>query len=80
MQRRQRQESRRARCSIPATQMRTTCGFVVRIHSGRHASEEIKNALREMKLVKKYDAKLIRLDEETIGIYFYFVSSVRVPY
>ena len=54
-------------CSVPASEMRATCGFVVRIHAGRHASDEIKAALREMKLNKKYDGKFIRLDEETIG-------------
>lgn len=54
-------------CSVPASEMRPTCGFVVRIHAGRHASDEIKAALREMKLNKKYDGKFIRLDEETIG-------------
>lgn len=69
MQRRERQEARRSHCSVPAGEMRDTCGFVVRIHIGRHASDEIKTALREMKLNKKYDAKIIRLDEETIGMF-----------
>jgi large subunit ribosomal protein L7e len=67
MQRRERQQARRVHCSVPASELKATCGFVVRIHQGRHASDEIKNALREMKLNKKYDAKLIRLDEATIA-------------
>ncbi len=67
MQRRKRQENKRARVSVPQREIKPTCGFVVRIHQGRHASDDIKNYLRELKLNKKYDAKFIRLDEENIG-------------
>jgi hypothetical protein len=69
MQRRKRQEDRRSRVSVPKNEVRNTCGFVVRIHIGRHASAEIKAKLRELSLLKKYDARFIRLDEESIGIF-----------
>ena len=68
MQRRKRQEDRRSRVSVPQDQIKNTCGFVVRIHIGRHASDDIKAKMKELNLMKKYDAKFIRLDEENIGI------------
>ena len=40
----------------------STVAFVIRIHEARHASKEIKRALSQLKLYKKYDARFIRLD------------------
>ena len=74
MQRRKRQEDRRSRVSVPKSEIRGTCGFVVRIHIGRHASADIKSKLRDLNLLKKYDARFIRLDEESIGKFICFAS------
>lgn len=44
-----------------------TVGFVVRIHGGRHTSQEIKGYLRSLGLSKKYDGVFMNLDSATIG-------------
>lgn len=65
--RRKRQTEKRTTVAVPASSLKKTVGLVVRIHGGRHAAPEIKTELREMGLVRKYDAVFVRLDAEGIG-------------
>jgi len=72
MKRRKREAERRASVDLRTATgskgtIKSTVGFVVRIHEGRHASEEIKTVLKRLGLVKKYDATFIRLDEQGIA-------------
>lgn len=66
MERRKRMAEKRTRLDIPKGSMQNTVGLVVRIHAGRHASEDIKTALRDMSLNKKYDAVFMKLDKAAI--------------
>lgn len=47
--------------------MKDTVGLLVRIHQGRHASQEIKEELKKMGLMRKYDAVFCKLDREGIS-------------
>ena len=44
-----------------------TVGFVVRIHQGRHSSPDIKQQLRDMKLIRKYDGVFMHLDAAALA-------------
>ncbi|KAJ1442240.1 ribosomal protein L30, ferredoxin-like fold domain-containing protein [Ochromonadaceae sp. CCMP2298] len=52
---------------VPKTAIKSTVGFVVRIHTGRHANQQIKSDLMRMGLTKKYDAKFVKLDAAGIA-------------
>jgi large subunit ribosomal protein L7e len=65
MLRKKRKADARKNAEKPSTLKRTT-GFAVRIHQGRHSSDEIKAALREMGLNKKYDGIFVKLDNKGI--------------
>ena len=51
---------------VPKGSIQSTVGLVVRIHAGRHTSPDIKKALRDMGLNKKYDAVFMQLDAAAI--------------
>jgi hypothetical protein len=55
--------------NIEKESIKDSVGFVVRIHTGRHASPEIKTQLRSLGLIRKYDGIFMKLDAQTIGIY-----------
>ena len=67
MQRRKRDAEKRTHPNVPKNAIKSTVGFVIRIHTGRHASDEIKTELRKMNLNHKYDAIFTALDEKAIG-------------
>eukprot|EP01041_Mallomonas_annulata_P010327 gene10327-21552_t len=68
MHRRKREVQRRTtNVGVPKSAIKNTVGLVVRIHGGRHASEEIKSELRTLKLTRKYDACFVKLDEKMIA-------------
>lgn len=67
MQRRKRDAEKRTHPNVPKNSIKSTVGFVIRIHAGRHASDEIKAALRKMNLNHKYDATFTALNEKSIG-------------
>lgn len=68
MQRRKREVDRRTtNVGVPKSAILNTVGLIVRIHGGRHAAEDIKNELRELKLSRKYDAVFVRLDDKMIA-------------
>lgn len=68
MNRRKSQVDARSKSSIvPKKLIKETVGFAVRIHGGRHSSEEIKKQLRALGLQKKYDAIFVKLDNAGIG-------------
>lgn len=58
--------NQRARVDVPKGAIKDTVGVIVRIHAGRHSSDEIKASLRGMGLAKKYDAVFTKLDAECI--------------
>lgn len=58
---------RRRSSTIPKNEIKSTVGFMVRIHEARHSSREIKTALRKLRLTKKYDGMFVRLDEAGIA-------------
>ena len=68
MKRRQREVERSTRGppKIQKSAIKKTVGFAVRIHEGRHASDEIKLALRKLGLKAKYDGIFVKLDEAGI--------------
>jgi hypothetical protein len=65
--RRRRQTEKRVTVAVPVSSLRNTVGIAVRIHGGRHAAPEIKSELRELGLVRKYDAVFVNLNAEGIG-------------
>jgi hypothetical protein len=67
MQRRKRDAEKRVHPKVPKGSIKSTVGFVIRIHAGRHASDEIKLELRKMNLNHKYDGIFTILDEKHIG-------------
>jgi len=67
MERRKRQAAARSNVNVPKSALKKTVGLVVRIHAGRHTDSGIKKELAAMGLVKKYDAKFLKLDEEAIA-------------
>lgn len=68
MKRRQKQVERRTRgVKVPKGSIKKTVGFAIRIHQGRHASDEIKASLRKLGLNKKYDGIFVTLDDAGIG-------------
>lgn len=67
MQRRRRDAEKRNHPNVPKDSIKKTVGFVIRIHTGRHASDEIKAELRKLNLNHKYDATFSILDEKHIG-------------
>ncbi len=67
MKRRKREAERISSAKVTKDLTKGSVGLVVRIHKGRHASEEIKSNLRALKLNKKYDAIFAKLDEEQIS-------------
>lgn len=67
MKRIKKQVERRRNLDISPQELKSTVGFVVRIHEGRYSSIEIKNELKKLGLMKKYDGMFIRLDESNIG-------------
>jgi 60S ribosomal protein uL30 len=66
MQRRARKAETRNAPALNGHELQETTGFVVRIHEGRHSAPEIKAALRDMGMTKKYDAMFVKLDEAGI--------------
>lgn len=66
MQRRARKAESRSKPALGGHELQKHSGFAVRIHEGRHSAPEIKSALRDMGLNKKYDAVFVKLDEEGI--------------
>jgi hypothetical protein len=46
---------------------KTTVGLVVRIDDGKNIAGVLKSQLRELNLNNKYDAKFVKLDEQTIS-------------
>jgi hypothetical protein len=44
-----------------------TVGVAIRIHTGKHASPQIKAELNKLGLTKKYDAVFVKLDAAGIG-------------
>lgn len=67
MNRRKRATEKRVTIAIPKEEVKTTVGFVVRIHKGRHSAPEIKSRLRKLGLVSKYSAVFMELTKENIG-------------
>ena len=67
MQRRRRDAEKRVHPNVPKNSIKATVGFVIRIHAGRHASDEIKAELKKLNLNHKYDAIFTVLDEKSIG-------------
>ena len=67
MQRRRRDAEKRVHPNVPKNSIKSTVGFVIRIHAGRHASDEIKAELKKLNLNHKYDAIFTVLDEKNIG-------------
>ncbi len=74
MHRRKRATEKRTKIAIPQASVKTTVGFVVRIHAGRHAAKEIKNELWKLGLLKKYDGVFMNLNQENIGKKFNLLS------
>jgi hypothetical protein len=66
MNRRKKQVERK-NTPVPKTAIKSTVGFAIRIHTGKHASKEIKSELYKLGLTKKYDATFVKLDAEGIG-------------
>ena len=66
MKRRKREIERRSSATVTKPLVKDTVGLIVRIHAGRHSSEEIKAQLRGLQLNRKYDAVFANLNEETI--------------
>ena len=66
MERRKKMAEKRSTVDVPKGSIQETVGLVVRIHAGRHASDDIKLALRNMGLNKKYDVVVMKLDKTTI--------------
>jgi 60S ribosomal protein uL30 len=67
MERRKRMAERRSSVDVPKGSIQQSVGLVVRIHAGRHASDEIKETLRKWGLNKKYDAVFMKLDASAIS-------------
>lgn len=67
MQRRKRDAGKRNHPNVPKDSIKSTVGLVIRIHAGRHASDEIKAELKKLNLNHKYDAVFTVLDEKHIG-------------
>jgi large subunit ribosomal protein L7e len=63
MLRKQRKAAARTNLGVP---VKASVGFAVRIHEGRHSSEDIKSELRKLGLNKKYDGCFVRLDQAGI--------------
>lgn len=66
VQRRLRKAVARKTPALGGHKVQSTTGFMVRIHEGRHSSAEIKAALRDMGLNKKYDGTFVKLDKAGI--------------
>ena len=66
MERRKRIAEKRVSVDVPKGSLQNTVGLVVRIHAGRHASDDIKKTLRSYGLNKKYDAIFMHLDKDCI--------------
>jgi len=64
---RKKREAQRKKVVQPKSEIKSTVGFVVRIHEGRHSSIEIKTELAKLGLKKKYDGVFYNLNEEGIG-------------
>ena len=67
MERRKREAEKRRKPKVPKDAVKSTVGFVIRIHTGRHASDEIKAELKKMNLNHKYDGTFMRLDDDAIS-------------
>ena len=67
MERRKKQASKRKTVDVPKGSLKKTVGLAIRIHVGRHTSDEIKKELSALDLNAKYDAKFLKLNEETIS-------------
>ena len=66
MQRRKREAERRRSPKVPKNSIKSTVGFVIRIHAGRHTSDEIKSELKKLNLNHKYDGIFMKLDPNAI--------------
>jgi 60S ribosomal protein uL30 len=66
MKRRQKLMERRTSKTVNKMLTQSTVGLVIRIHAGKHSSEDIKKALKKLDLKNKYDAVFVRLDEERL--------------
>lgn len=67
MNRRKRQTERRKTVDVEKSEIKSTVGFVIRIHEGRHSSTEIKGELVKLGLRKKYEGVFFNLNEEGIA-------------
>mmetsp|Transcript_4030 Transcript_4030/g.4121 ORF Transcript_4030/g.4121 Transcript_4030/m.4121 type:complete len:256 (-) Transcript_4030:200-967(-) len=67
LNRRKREFSRRTvNFGVPRAEIRSTVGFIIRVHECRHTSKEVTNSLRELKLFHIHDAVFTKLDEPRI--------------
>jgi len=66
MLRRKREAEKRRAPKVPKNSIKTTVGFVIRIHAGRHTNNDIKAELRKLNLNHKYDGVFMKLDEAAI--------------
>lgn len=76
MNRRRKQIEQRSSSTVTKILSKDTVGLAVRIHIGRHASAEIKAALKGLNLTRKYDAVFVKLDEENIRKTLFQHSSI----
>jgi large subunit ribosomal protein L7e len=67
MNRRKRETERRTTIAIPSSAVKSTVGFAIRIHAGRHTSPEIKTELKNLGLKRKYHGIFVNLNQETVG-------------
>lgn len=65
-----RQDARKKNGSVKNTDVRKTVGFAIRIHEGRHSSQEIKSELAKLGLHKKYDGIFYKLDKAGISKFY----------
>jgi len=62
-----REISRKKKSLFSISSVKSSVGFVVRTRSAKHASDDVKNALRILCMPKKYDGVFVNLDVDTIG-------------
>lgn len=67
MKRIKREVETRVKPTISKSDIKSTVGFVVRIHEGRFSNLEIKESLKQLGLRKKYDGCFFKLDDAGLG-------------
>jgi hypothetical protein len=70
MKRKEKLMERRTSKSVAKMLNGSTVALVIRIHAGKHSSDEIKKTLKHMHLKNKYDAVFVRLDEAKLSKVF----------